>query len=238
MKALVFDREHQEEPPRLTDLDDEAMAVFRALNKENLKFFGTFAPIQELPDIPNLKFVGLYSFEQLLLVKGKGVHVGLSIATFDSWTDSFSGFSEFFKRKIIATISYYESTLELWERVNQHSSNLGFHFRPYSFDWKYKPIQFFKFGDPNFSEMHFGRWYVLLYVQVGYCLREVVKCNWIGPTGVKSFIGGVKMEQPMVLGSPTNLNAISVSPSVFASSVSARAYHAGFAMQRLKRWCN
>ena len=105
----MFDREHQEEPPRLTDLDDEAMAVFRELNKDKLEFFGTFAPIQELPDLPKLRFLGLYSDSQLKLVK-----------------------------KIVATIAYYDSTLELWERVNQHCSNVGFHFRPYNFDWKYQ----------------------------------------------------------------------------------------------------
>ena len=98
VKALVFGREHQE-VPELTALDEEAMAIFTKLNKTDLEFFATFAPIQELPGLPSLKFLGLSSEKQLTLVEGHGLHVGLSIITFDSLVDSLAVFRRSSRQK-------------------------------------------------------------------------------------------------------------------------------------------
>ena len=137
LKSLVFGREHQW-AAQLTGLDDEAMTALIRV-KDSLEVFATFAPIKELPRMPKLKCLGLYSEELLLLnppMPG-GLHLGLRRSPMNYQTPSSNVPAQNLFEKGVATLAYYSSEYGFWEAMNQRTDIMDF--MTYSFDWTYLP---------------------------------------------------------------------------------------------------
>ena len=135
LKCLVFRRDHRK-LTRLSFLDQDAMTTLTRV-KDNLEVFATFAPIEELPRMPKLRWLGLYSEEQLLHISAipRGLHLGLSNSSMDHQTLFSNVPAHYLLGKAIETIAYYENEYRYWEAMNERTDVLNF--KPYSFDWTY-----------------------------------------------------------------------------------------------------
>ena len=133
LKVLVIGPGHLR-VPLLTEVDKYAMATITRVT-DGLEVFGTFAPIKELPSMPHLKCLGIYSYKPHLLknLMPRGLHLGLSSASMDDHSFFTSVPSHYLLGNVVAKIACYVSEYGFWEAMNARTDVLNF--KPYSFDW-------------------------------------------------------------------------------------------------------